>query len=363
MTVHTSSWKKAQLAELTKLANEYPILAVVNLNTFPASLFQVLRKKLEGKAEIRASKTRVIRKALQNSSIDSSKLNDYVQESVAIIFTSMDPFELYAFAKKNKGNVSAKEGDIAPVDIVVPAGDTGLPPGPALSDLKAAGLKVTVQGATISVVDDKVVTKKGEAVSAPVAGTLSKLDIKPMKVGMNIVACYENKEIYEASVLDIDIDELRAKFVSAYTGAFNLAFNTGYFIAETIPLLIGKAVREAKALAIEAKVLSPETVEDFIASAARQAGSLKASLPEQPAEEKAKEAKPEGEAKEEPATEAKTEEKPAEEAKAEEKPKAEEAGKRKEEVKAEAKEEEKPAAEEKAEEKPAEKPKAEEKKE
>ncbi len=320
MTSHISTWKKAQLAELTELANQYPVIAIANLANFPASLSQQLRKKLVGKAAIRVSKTRVIQKALEASSIDSSKLNNYVADSVAVIFTSMNPFELYAFAKKNKGKVPAKEGDIAPIDIIVPAGDTGLPPGPALSDLKGAGLKVTVQGATISIVQDCVVTKKGEVVTGPVAGTLSKLDIKPMQVGLNIIACYENKEVYEAKVLDINLDEVMAKFVNAYTSAFNLAFNTGYFIAETIPLFISKAFREAKALALEAKFMTSETTEEILASAAREANALKAALPNQPAAEEKKEEA--AEAPKEEASEEKAEEAPSEEAKEKAKPEA-----------------------------------------
>ncbi len=317
MTIHTAPWKKAQLEELTKLANEYPVIAVASLRTFPASLFQQLRKKLRGKAEIRVSKTRVIRKAFEQSSVDSKKLNSYVNDSIAIIFTSMNPFEIYAFLKKNKGDVAAKEGTTAQEDIVVPAGDTGLPPGPALSDLKGAGLKVRVQGATISIAEDKVVTKKGEVVNAAVAGTLSKLGIKPLKVGLNIVACYENKEVFEGDVLNIDEEETRNNFIKAYTQAFNLAFNAGYFIKEIIPLLLQKAFRDSKAVALEAGVFSPETIGEFVAKAARQASALNSKIPAQAPAKKKKEEK----AEEEP----KGEEKPKEEkAEAKEEKKAEE---------------------------------------
>ncbi|MAG22122.1 MAG: 50S ribosomal protein L10 [Candidatus Diapherotrites archaeon] len=357
MTHHILAWKQKNAEELKALANKYPVIAVASLTNFPASLSQVLRKKLAGKAVIKVSKTRVIKRALDESNIDSKELNDYVKESVAVIFTSMNPFELYAFLKKNKGSVSAKEGSIATIDIMVPAGDTGLPPGPALSDLKAAGLQVKVQGATIFIAADKVVTKKGEAVTGPVAGTLSKLDIKPLKVGLNVIVCYEDKELFKADVLDIDTEVVRANFIKAYTQAFNLAFNAGYFTKETVPLLLGKAFRDAKAVALEGKVLSPETIEQFIAMATRQANALKTSIPDEPAEAKAEE-----KAKEKPAEEAKAEEvkeeAPAEEAK-EEKPEAkaeetkEETKEEKTEEKAEEVKEDKP--EEKAEEKTEEK--------
>src|SRR3989344_1526594 len=135
MTSHTRKWKEAQFAELKDLVSKYTIIAVADIRMFPAALFQQIRKKLHGKAVVKVSKTKVIKKALAESG-NSSLLKDYAQANCAIIFTNMNPFELFGFLKKNKGKVLAKVGAIAEEDISIPAGDTGLPPGPALSDLK-----------------------------------------------------------------------------------------------------------------------------------------------------------------------------------------------------------------------------------
>ncbi|MBN2067832.1 MAG: 50S ribosomal protein L10, partial [Candidatus Diapherotrites archaeon] len=184
MTVHTRKWKESELQQITKLADQYPVVAIATLQNFPASLSQLLRKRLHGSAVVKVSKTRVVKKALQESSVKSDGLLKHTEGSVAVIFSNMNPFELFAFLKKNKGRVPAKAGMIAPNDIVIPAGDTGLPPGPALSDLKQAGLKTVMKGPTISIAEDKVVAKAGEPITAGVAGALSKLDIKPIKVGL-----------------------------------------------------------------------------------------------------------------------------------------------------------------------------------
>ena len=132
---------------------------------------------------------------------------------------------------------------------MVQAGDTGLPPGPALSTLKAAGLQVKMAGPTISVTSDKVVTKKGESVSKEVAEVLGKLNIKPMKVGMKIIGVLDKNEncYYSGTALDVDEEELFDKFVLAYQQAFNLAVNAEYYTDATIEIII-KASREVKAL-------------------------------------------------------------------------------------------------------------------
>lgn len=291
MTFHTRSWKENDLKEIENLLGSSPVIAVVDLHRFPAALFAGLRKKLSRKAKFKVSKTKVIKKAFENAG-EKKALNDFVGKSCGLIFTDMNPFELFSYLKKNKGSVAAKEGQLAEQDIVIPARDTGLPPGPALSDLKAAGLDVRIQGQTIVITKDKVVTKKGEPVSKAVAGTLSKLDIKPVKIGLTMIAAFEKGEIFKAEVLDIDTEKIFSDFVKAHSNAFNLAFNAGYFTKETTPLLIAKAFNDAKAVALEAGVFNSQTMPILLAKAAREANALKAQIPELEVKEKEKNESP-----------------------------------------------------------------------
>ncbi len=251
MKSHTSKWKQNQFAELKKLVSKYPSIAIADLSGFPANLFAEIRKKLQGKAIVKVSKTRVIQKVIETDK-EKSILKDQAQKSIAIIFTEMNPFELFNFVKKNRGKIRAKAGAIAPEDIVIPAMDTGLPPGPALSDLKAAGLNVRIQGATIHIMEDKTVVKAGEQINKAVAGTLSKLGIKPIKVGLNIVSVFENKLIYKKEVLDIDNEKISCDFKKAYLDSLALAIATQYFTKESLKIMLKKAVIEA--LCIESKL-------------------------------------------------------------------------------------------------------------
>jgi large subunit ribosomal protein L10 len=280
MTTHTKKWKQNQLEMLVKLIDSYPVIAVADINMFPSNLFQQIRKKLTMQgAIVKVSNTNVIRKALELSK-NGKGLVPYAKSNCALVFASMNPFELFSFVKKNKGKIAAKEGAIAEEDIVIPAGDTGLPPGPALSDLKGAGLKVAVQGSTISVMEDKVVTKAGEKVTAPVAATLMKLNIKPFKVGLKFSVIQENGQIYTAEILDIDTEKVFANFMNAHRNAMNLAINASITNSATIELLIVKAFKETKAIAIEGNIITPMTAADILAKADRQAKSLKSLIKE-----------------------------------------------------------------------------------
>ncbi|MAG18098.1 MAG: 50S ribosomal protein L10 [Candidatus Diapherotrites archaeon] len=324
MTSHTKPWKEKQLTELKQLASSYPVVAVADVNMYPAALFQQVRKKLKKNSVVKVSKTKIIKKALSEVK-ETNVLVDEAKENCALIFTEMNPFELYAFLKKNKGKIAAKTGAIAEEDISIAAGDTGIPPGPALSDLKSAGLKVAVQGPTISIMEDKVVTKAGEPVSEAVAGTLSKLNIKPFKVDLKIISVLEQGQVYKADVLDIDTDQVFGDFVNAHKKAFNLAVNAAILTSETTELLVTKAFNDAKAVALEANILTSATVGSLLAKANAQASVLKPLIKDAPKEEPKEEAKEESKEetsepeaketpKEEPA-EKKADEKPAEEKK------------------------------------------------
>ncbi|MBN2126854.1 MAG: 50S ribosomal protein L10 [Candidatus Diapherotrites archaeon] len=280
MTSHTMPWKEAQSKELTEMLSKYKVLGLADLNEFPTALFQKLRKKLSGKAKIRVSKTRIVQRALENSKFKG--LSEKAKgKTVAVIFSEVNPFELFAFIKKNKGLVFAKEGMIAEKDIIIPAGDSGLPPGPALTDLKGLGLQVKVAGPTIEIIKDKTVVKAGDEIDAKTANVLAKLDIKPIKIGLSLIAVQENNDIFLANVLDIDEEQVFNNFVSAQRKAFNLAVNSVYFCNATTELLLQKAFREAKAVSVEANIVNSATIGDILGKAQRTAKLIKEKIPEE----------------------------------------------------------------------------------
>jgi large subunit ribosomal protein L10 len=269
MKSHTKKWKEAQVAPLAQEIKQYSVIGVADLDKYPSNLLQQLKVKLSGKAKIKISKGSVIERALKQAG-KYEDIKGHLSGSKVLVLTNMDPFELYSLLKKYRGKVSAKVGELASEDIIIPAGDTGLPPGPALSDLKAAGLNVRVQGATISVVADKVVTKKGEAVSAPVAGTLNKLKIKPMKLQLNLQAALSGKEVFLKDVLNVDAEEMMNKFVKAYQSALNLAVNSGFPTKQSLELMIMKAQLNAKALSGVVKLEGEVKAEEPSASPSAQ---------------------------------------------------------------------------------------------
>jgi large subunit ribosomal protein L10 len=350
---HISGYKKKIVDEFVKLIKEYPIIGAVNMENLPAPQLQVMRGQLRDAVVIRMTKRRLLKIAIEQAKAEKKgieELEKHLKGMPALLFSKENPFKLYKTLKKSKSSAPAKAGQTAPRDIVVTAGPTPFVPGPVIGELGALGIKTSVEGGKIAIQEDTVVVKEGEEIKANVAGMLTRLGIKPMEIGLDLVAVYEDGTIYTKDILDIDEEQLLAQLQDANRWAFNLAVEVGYYTKDTVDMLVPKAFNEAKALALEANIMADAVAEELVAKAEAQGKSLKDEIKY---EEKI------GKVGEKPKEEEKKEEKPAEAPKEEKKEaKVEE---KKEEVKEAPKEEPKP--EPKVEEKKLEEPKVEEKKE
>ena len=196
------------------------------------------------------------------------------------------PFRLFKILKENISSAPAKLGSVAPSDIVIPKGSTGLPPGPAISTLQKVGLKTTVDKGKIAIADDKVVVKSGETVSEDIVNALNLLKIEPMEISLNLVAAWQDEKIYDKSVLDIDVNEYLNSINLAVHQMINLSLNTGYLVPITAEIAIQKAFIEAKELAISANIIDKDVIGDLLLKAVAEAKTLNALLPKEGKENK-----------------------------------------------------------------------------
>ncbi len=270
-----AEWKQRVVQEVKEMVSGSKVVGIVSLLNLPSAQFQEIKKKLRGSATIKVSRSRLLKMGLEQAGEEYKVLEKYIEGPCAIIVSEKDPFELYQVIKKNRTKAYAKPGMIAEDDIIVEAGDTGIPAGPALGELKAAGLPVKLDQGKIAVLKDTVFVKKGEIVTPEKAAILAKLDIKPMEIGLKIKALYADGIVYEPSVLDIDTEKVFNDFITAHSQAVNLSVNAGIINKYSIQPLLTKAVSEARALALEANVYTKETIKDIIIKAHRAAEALK----------------------------------------------------------------------------------------
>lgn len=269
-------WKKQKVEEVKQFVKDKKVVGVFSLQNLPSSQFQSIRKQLRGKAELLVTKKIFMQRAFKElGRPDLEKLLQYLQGPCGLIVSEENPFKLFKIIKKSRSKAFAKPGMIAEEDIIVPAGETDLPVGPVLSELKMAKIDCKIDKGKIVVNKDSVVTKKGEKVTEQAAAALSKLGIMPFKIGLKILALTEDGVIYTPEVLDINEEQVMSELVSSCTKAFNLAFNSGYPTKQTIELMITQAFDKARNLAVNAGVFTKESIEFMLAKAAAQAAGLK----------------------------------------------------------------------------------------
>ncbi|MGE0793080.1 MAG: 50S ribosomal protein L10 [Candidatus Woesearchaeota archaeon] len=268
---HVAQHKKDVVGEFVELINKYKYIGAVNMENLPARTMLKMREQLRQTVLIRMSKRRLLKVALESSKKPGvEKLVPYLKGMPALIFTEESPFKLFKTLKKNKSSAAIKGGQVAPKDIIVPAGPTPFAPGPVIGELGAVGIKSGVDGGKVAIKADSKVASEGDVVSAALAGLLTRLGIEPMEIGLDLTAIYEDGEILTKTVLDVDETQYIADITSCAQGAFNLAVNSAYACQDTITILVQTAFNEARNLAVNEDILTDITVGDTLCKAQGQ---------------------------------------------------------------------------------------------
>ena len=274
--------EKQEIVErFTQLIRDYPIVGSVNLESLPAPQLQGMREKLRDKVVLLMGKRRLMKIAIENCKDEKpgvERLIDKLEGMPALLFTSENPFKLAKTIQASKSPAPAKSGQVAPKDIVVPAGPTGFSPGPVIGELGALGIKAGVENGKVAVKQDTTVVKEGEEISPKVAGILQRLNIQPMEIGLDLVAVYEDGEILSRDLLETDEQEIIDKITLAQQYAFNLAMESKFPTKSTTPLLLAKAAEDSFKLGVECKIMNQKTIEPLVAKANTIAVNLKDTL-------------------------------------------------------------------------------------
>ncbi len=246
----TKDAKKKAVADLQKEIEKYPVVAVASISGLPSKQYNVIRKRTREKAQIAFARLSLMKRALSGSkrAQELDAINQSLGDGSVLVFSDMDAFKLFKLFKQNKSKMPAKAGAIAPSDLVIPAGETNLAPGPVLTELKQAGIQAKIQGPKVVIMKDATVAKKGEAVSAAAAMVLGKLGIEPMEVGLAVQKVFDHGTLYESFVLDIDEQAVLESLVLAHQQAVNLSVEAHVYNSVSTPLIIQKAQRAANAI-------------------------------------------------------------------------------------------------------------------
>ncbi len=274
--------KMGEVQEIAKLVKQHKVIGIASLQKVRAAQLQAFKKNLQGKVYMRVVKNTLMRKAIEENAKERpelSKLNDYLTGSNVYLLTDLNPFNLALTLEKGKVKTTAKSGDIAAFDVVVPEGNTGQPPGPIISQLNAVGLPTRIEAGSVWVSKDTLVVRNGEVISERLASILSKLGIKPVEAGLAMRIAYDEGLIITQEQLKVDVNATRKSVESAYADAFALSLSVAYPTSDSMVSLLQVAHREAYALSVGAALPTKETIEDLIRKAHMEMLSLSSRVP------------------------------------------------------------------------------------
>ncbi len=264
--------------EFEELLRNNRYLLVVDAYRLKASMANEVRR-LQPKLGFRmkGGKMRVLLKAIENVYPEAAKeLADKLSGQLLFIFTNENPFRIAYELDKFEVAMEASPGDIAPEDIIIPEGNTGIPPGPVIGVFSALSIPTKIVAGSIYVAKDVLVAKKGDKISPNLANILSKLGIKPIKSKVSIKFAYDfvDNILIPRELLIPDIEAIKSDIEKAALNAFKLAMEIEYITSRTIEPLLLMAMNRARALAVEAEYIDKSTIEYLITMAVARANRL-----------------------------------------------------------------------------------------
>jgi len=282
---HIPEGKKAVVSGLVRSLESKKVVGVLDIRGIPSNQLNIMRRGLRGSAEIFVAKKTLVKIALKEAKPkagDVTKLDQYLTGQPAFIASDLNPFKLFQKLEATKSKAPAKGGEIAKEDVTIKAGDLPFKPGPIVGELQKAGVPAAIDQGKVVVKKDKVLVRAGEAISRELAPVLTKLEIFPVEVGLNLNALVEDGLIYTPSVLRVDVDQILADVRRGASSSFNLAVYAGYPNEVTIRPILAVANQKALNLAVNAGVVNGKTAKIFLARAHGQmlsvASRLKAGL-------------------------------------------------------------------------------------
>lgn len=269
MTTHVSQAKKDVVASLLKDIEQFKIVGAVNLEGFPSLALQKMRTSLrKDGVKIVMTKRRLIKVALEQSKRKGmSDLVPFLKGMPALIFAKDNPFKLFKTLERSKSPAPAKAGQIAPKDILVPAGPTAFAPGPIIGELGSVGIKAGINAGKVEIKMDATVLKEGQPFTDKLAGILTRLAIFPMEIGLNLTGAFEDGLVYDKKVLAVDEKAFIENITLAATWALNLSVEASITNKDNIEILIGKAATETRNLALDATIYADEVMDLVISNA------------------------------------------------------------------------------------------------
>jgi len=264
-----SAWKANYFEKLENAIRNNSKFLLVNADNVSSLQFAQIRASLRGKATVVMGKNTMMKKCIRgllNEFPDYEKVLPLLVANVGFVFTNEDLKSIRDLVLENKVAAPARQGAISPVNVVVPAQNTGQGP-EKTSFFQALSIQTKIARGTIEIVADVNLLKPGDKVGASEAALLNMLKISPFTYGLKVEQCFDEGSVFEPAVLDISEDDIRARFMSGVNNIAAVSLNIGYPTIASAPHSIANGLKKLIAVAAATDITFPaaEKTKAFLA--------------------------------------------------------------------------------------------------
>lgn len=282
-----TTWKANYFVKIQRMLEEYPRCFLVSADNVGSLQMQQIRFALRGKAELLMGKNTMMRKAIrgcctQNPNLE--KLLPYVVGNIGFVFTKEDLSEIRGVLESNQKEAPAKAGAIAPKDVFIEAGNTGMGP-EKTSFFQALAIPTKITKGTIEILNDLQLIVKDEKVGASESALLGMLKIRPFHYGLICLNVYDEGSVYHPDVLDIQADDLIKRFMSGITNIAAVSLAMGYPTVASVPHSIVSGFKNVAAVCLEADIDIPQiaSIKEYLADPSKFVCEVAAAVADEPA--------------------------------------------------------------------------------
>jgi len=266
----TRAQKETYFNRLKELIVEFPSIFVVNVDNVGSNQMHQIRVALRGKGIVVMGKNTMVRRAVRSILSEQpqfERLLPHVRGNIGFVFTSGDLKDIRDLIIENKVAAPARAGALAPRDVIVPAGNTGMEPGKT-SFFQALGVPTKIARGTIEIVSDVKVVTAGTRVGPSEAALLNMLNISPFTYGMTVVQIFDSGNVFTPDVLDVSDTELIDRFLSGVKtiSAISLALSYPTIVSVSHSLINAYKNAIAVSLATDYTFEGSEKVKEYLAN-------------------------------------------------------------------------------------------------
>ena len=272
-----STWKANYFVKLAELLEEYPRCFIVGADNVGSKQMQEIRIALRGKAVVLMGKNTMMRKVIRGQlekNPDLEKLLPHIKMNVGFVFTNEELTTIRDLLLSNKKAAPAKAGALAPVDVVIPAQNTGMGP-EKTSFFQALQIPTKITKGTIEIINDVPIITTGDKVGASEATLLGLLKIFPFSYGLIIQKVYDQGSVFDPAILDITDDDIKNKFMAGVANVAAVCLAIGYPTMASAPHSIANGMKNLLAIAAVTEITfkEAEMLKEFLADPSKFAAA------------------------------------------------------------------------------------------